>query len=267
MAYQYEAGFIGAGNMGGALAQAALKQAGADRVAVACSTRAHSEMAAQRLGCRSAAAEEILSGSRFVFLGVKPQMIAGVAGSLAESIAASDAVFVSMLAGVTLERLTSLLGAEKKIVRIMPNTPCAVGQGMTLYAANAQVTAEEVEAFKSLMADSGILDELPEHLIDAACAISGCGPAFAYQFMEALADGGVKCGLPRAKAIRYAAQMLLGSAELVLQTGRHPGVLKDEVCSPGGSTIAGVAALEERGFRGAGIAAVEAAYRRTKELG
>ena len=182
---------------------------------------------------------------------------------LAEDIAASDAVFVSMLAGVSLDRLAEMLGGEKKIIRIMPNTPSAVGQGLMLVSANDRVTAEELAAFKALMAESGLLDDLPEHLID----VSGCGPAYAYMFVEALADGAVKCGVPRAKAMRYAAQMLLGSASLLLETGEHPGALKDAVCSPGGSTIAGVAALEDRGFRGAAIAAVEAAYRRTKELG
>ena len=172
-----------------------------------------------------------------------------------------------MLAGTSLDRLAELLGAEKKIIRIMPNTPCAVGKGLTLVSANSRVTAEELADFKALMAESGLLDDLPEHLIDAASAVSGCGPAYAYMFVEALADGAVKCGVPRAKAIRYAAQMLLGSAELVLESGQHPGALKDAVCSPGGSTSAGVAALEDRGFRGAAMAAVEAAYRRTKELG
>ena len=172
-----------------------------------------------------------------------------------------------MLAGTSLERLAELLGADKKIIRIMPNTPCAVGQGLTLVAPNDRVTAEELADFKALLSASGLLDDLPEHLIDAASAVSGCGPAYAYLFMEALADGAVKCGVPRAKAMRYAAQMLLGSASLTLESGHHPGALKDAVCSPGGSTIAGVAALEDRGFRGAAIAAVEAAYRRTEELG
>ena len=122
-------------------------------------------------------------------------------------------------------------------------------------------------AFRELMAPAGALDELNEHLIDAASAVSGCGPAYAYLFIEALADGGVKNGLPRAKAQRYAAQMLLGSAEMVLRTGRHPGQLKDEVCSPGGSTIAGVAALERSGFRSACIEAVDAAVEKTRQLG
>ena len=267
MAYQYEAGFIGAGNMGGALARAAVKTVGGAAVAVACSTAEHSAKAAASIGCTAETAEAILRKSRFVFWGVKPQMFAGVAAKLAEDIAASDAVFVSMLAGVSLDRLAEMLGGEKKIIRIMPNTPSAVGQGLMLVSANDRVTAEELAAFKALMAESGLLDDLPEHLIDAASAVSGCGPAYAYMFVEALADGAVKCGVPRAKAMRYAAQMLLGSASLLLETGEHSGALKDAVCSPGGSTIAGVAALEDRGFRGAAIAAVEAAYRRTKELG
>ena len=267
MAYQYEAGFIGAGNMGGALARAAVKTVGGAAVAVACSTAEHSAKAAASIGCTAETAEAILRESRFVFWGVKPQMFAGVAAKLAEDIAASDAVFVSMLAGVSLDRLAEMLGGEKKIIRIMPNTPSAVGQGLMLVSANDRVTAEELAAFKALMAESGLLDDLPEHLIDAASAVSGCGPAYAYMFVEALADGAVKCGVPRAKAMRYAAQMLRGSASQRLETGEHPGALKDAVCSPGGSTIAGVAALEDRGFRGAAIAAVEAAYRRTKELG
>ena len=256
---KYEAGFIGAGNMGGALALAAAKKTGGDRIAVACSTRERSEAAAQRLGCTAETPQRILSDSRFVFLGVKPQMVVGVVEGLKADILASEGIFVSMLAGVSLEKLALLLGADKKIIRIMPNTPCAVGQGLILYAANGRVSEDELCAFRELMAPAGLLDELNEHLIDAASAVSGCGPAYAYLFIEALADGGVKNGLPRAKAQRYAAQMLLGSAEMVLRTGRHPGQLKDEVCSPGGSTIAGVAALERSGLRSACIEAVDAA--------
>lgn len=267
MAYQYEAGFIGAGNMGGALARAAVKTvAGGGGRGLLHGGTLRKGGGIHRLH-RGDGGSDPAGEPDSVFWGVKPQMFAGVAAKLAEDIAASDAVFVSMLAGVSLDRLAEMLGGEKKIIRIMPNTPSAVGQGLMLVSANDRVTAEELAAFKALMAESGLLDDLPENLIDAASAVSGCGPAYAYVFVEALADGAVKCGVPRAKAMRYAAQMLLGSASLLLETGEHPGALKDAVCSPGGSTIAGVAALEDRGFRGAAIAAVEAAYRRTKELG
>lgn len=263
---KYEAGFIGAGSMGGALAQAAVKAMGGERVAVTCSTPEHSTDTAARLGCATETAENILRESRFVFLGVKPQMIAGVVKKLAGDIADSDAIFVSMLAGTSLNRLAELLGGEKKIIRIMPNTPCAVGKGLTLVSANSRVTAEELADFKTLMAASGLLDDLPEHLIDAASAVSGCGPAFVYLFIEALSDGGVACGLPRAQALELAAQTVLGAARMVLDSGEHPGVLKDAVCSPGGTTIAGVRALESHSFRAAAMEAVVAAYDKTCAL-
>ena len=161
---KYEAGFIGAGNMGGALALAAAKKTGGDRIAVACSTRERSEAAAQRLGCTAETPQRILSDSRFVFLGVKPQMVVGVVEGLKADILASEGIFVSMLAGVSLEKLALLLGADKKIIRIMPNTPCAVGQGLILYAANSRVSEDELCAFRELMAPAGLLDELNEHL-------------------------------------------------------------------------------------------------------
>ena len=159
---KYEAGFIGAGNMGGALALAAAKKTGGDRIAVACSTRERSESAAQRLGCTAETPQRILSDSSFVFLGVKPQMVVGVVEGLKADILASEGIFVSMLAGVSLEKLALLLGADKKIIRIMPNTPCAVGQGLILYAANGRVSEDELCAFRELMAPTGALDELNE---------------------------------------------------------------------------------------------------------
>lgn len=264
---KYDAGFIGAGNMGGALALAAVKKVGGGKVAVSCSSPASSAAAAKRIGCRAATAQEILADSRFVFLGVKPQMIENVVRSLEEEISVSDGIFVSMLAGVSLEKLALLLGEKRKIIRIMPNTACAVGHGVLLLCANEYVTEQELAVFHELMEQSGVIDAIDERLIDAASAISGCGPAYAYMFIEALADGGVKCGLPREKALRYAAQMLKGSAEMALVSGKHPEQLKDDVCSPGGSTIAGVYELEEHGFRSGCISAVDAAYARTKQLG
>ncbi|HCG32745.1 MAG TPA: pyrroline-5-carboxylate reductase [Clostridiales bacterium] len=261
----YQLGFIGTGNMGGALAQAAAKS-GAGML-LSNRTADKAVRLAAELGCAAGTNLEVAEGCKYIFLGVKPQMIDGVVQSLAAPIAASESIFVSMLAGVQLERLERLLGADKKIIRILPNTACAVGQGVVLYCANGNVTDGDLAAFCALMAAAGIVDPISEALIDAGCAITGCGPAFAYMFIEALADGGVKCGLPRAKAIRYAAQMLAGSAEMVLQSGKHPEQLKDEVCSPGGSTIAGVDALEQHGFRGSCIAAVDAAFEKTRQLG
>ena len=152
------------------------------------------------------------------------------------------------------------------MVRIMPNTPAAIGAGVVQLCA-ADVTGEEKEELLHLLSGAGLVDEIPESLMDAASAVSGCGPAFAYLFLEALADGAVACGLPRDKALRYAARMLEGAARLADQSGTHPGVLKDAVCSPGGSTIEGVRVLEEHGFRAAAADAVIASYRKTLELG
>ena len=263
---KYEAGFLGAGNMGGALAAAAARQVTGERVAVSCSTPAHSAAAAERLGCRAAAPEEILRESRFVFLGVKPQMLDGVVQSLSAPVAASEGVFVSMLAGVQLERLERTLGADKKIIRILPNTPCAVGQGVVLYtAANIREEAA-LTAFLDAMAPAGQLVELSEKQIDAASAVSGCGPAYVYAFIHAMAMGGVRCGLKYDVALRLAAQTALGSAQMVLETGEHPESLKVKVCSPAGTTIEGVKALEEHAFGSAVMDAVSAAWRRTLEL-
>ena len=144
--------------------------------------------------------------------------------------------------------------------------PVGVGQGMILWCANKR-GEESANAFLTVMAAAGTLDKISEHLIDAASAVSGCGPAFAFMFIEALADGGVKCGLPREKAQLYAAEMLRGSASMLLASNKHPGALKDAVCSPGGSTIAGVKTLEDAAFRSAVASSVESAFKRTQELG
>ena len=266
MAYQYEAGFIGAGNIGGALARAAVKTVGGAAVVVACSTAEHSAKAAASIGCAAETAEAILRESRFVFWGVKPQMFSGVTAKLAEDIAASDAVFVSMLAGVSLDRLAEMLGGEKKIIRIMPNMPAAVGEGVIFYACSGNCDKAQQEAFLRYMAPAGKLFPLAEELHAAGSAVAGCGPAFAAIFLESMADGGVACGLPRASAIQYAAQMMLGTAKMVLETNQHPGVLKDSVCSPAGSTIQGVRTLEERGMRAAVLDAVTVAYEKNVEL-
>ena len=265
--FSFTAGFIGAGNMGGALAQAAISAIPADQIAVICHTPAHTDAVAARLGCVAAKSNRSLAGSsRFLFLGVKPGMIGELASEIASCIP-NGTILVSMLAGVDLTRLEALFGTDRPILRIMPNTPCAIGQGVILCTPNAHVTAEDMTDFRTLMAGAGLIDTLPEKLIDAAGTLTGCGPAFAYLFVEALADGGVACGLPRDKAQTYAAAMLRGSAAMVLESGRHPGALKDAVCSPGGTTIEGVASLEHDGFRSAAIGAVRASFNKTAKLG
>ena len=169
-----------------------------------------------------------------------------------------------MAAGVEIATILNYIGKDLPVIRIMPNTPVSVGEGMILYTCK-DVLKEDEELFLSSFCKTGSFDKLTEDKIDAGCALSGCGPAFVYMFIEALSDAGVECGLPRDKALMYASQTLLGSAKLVLD-GSHPAVLKDAVCSPGGTTIAGVHALENGGFRGVAMNAVLKAYEKTLAL-
>ena len=265
----YEFGFLGVGNMGGALAQAAVKALPGTKIAVSSRTAEKAEAFARHLGCTALDNRTLAAQSRFLFLGVKPQGMPGVLAEIAPILARRRDGFclVSMAAGLTLDRLGTLAGGNYPMIRMMPNTPVGVGAGMILYTANDLVTEETLRDFLAGMSCAGSFDCLPEGLMDAGSAVSGCGPAFACLFLEALADGGVACGLPRAKAQAYAAQTLLGTARMVLSSGEHPGALKDAVCSPGGSTIQGVRVLEERGIRAAAMVAVIAAFDKTKALG
>ena len=259
-------GFIGCGNMGGAIARAVCGAVGGENVILANKTRKKAEILAQELQCGVGTNEEAAQCD-FVFLGVKPHLMEGMLSELRPALLNNqNAVLVTMAAGLTTSRIREMAGTDNPVIRMMPNTPAAVGEGMIQYCM-LDVDKETEQAFLQAMARSGRLDSVEERLIDAATSVSGCGPAFAYQFIEALADGGVACGLPRGKAMEYAAQMLLGSAKMVLESGKHPGELKDAVCSPGGSTIQGVRALEEGAFRGTVMDAVIAAYEKTKNMG
>lgn len=261
-------GFIGTGNMGGALARAVAKAIGGENVLLYNRTMEKAEKVARELGAKTASAEDIAARCDYVFLGVKPGQIPALLASLRPVLEGREtpAVVVSMAAGVTLKALRDNAFAACPIIRIMPNTACAVGAGLTLYDANALLTKPQLDAFLADMAASGRLEALPEHLIDAGSAVAGCGGAFACLFMEGLADGAVTCGLPRDKANTFAAQMLLGAARLALESGKPFGQMKDEICSPGGTTIAGVRALEEGGLRAAAMNAVIAAYEKTLQL-
>lgn len=263
-------GFIGTGNMGGALAQAVSRSEGDRRLLLANRTPEKAVALAADIGGEVVDNERCAAEADFLFLGVKPQMMAGLLSSIAPALAARKekgerVILVTMAAGLTMETIRSMAGEDYPVIRIMPNTPVSIGKGMTLYT-GMDVTDGEWEEFLAAMQPSGKLEQLPELLIDAGSAVSGCGPAYVYLFIEALADGGVECGLPRAKALQLAAQMVAGAAELALQSGQHPGQLKDAVCSPGGTTIAGVHALEKGGFRALGMDAVKAAYDKTMSL-
>ena len=256
-------GFIGCGNMGGALAAAAAKYKDAE-IRLFDKDEDKAKALAERIGGIVCDIDGVCA-CELVFLGVKPNIIPIVADEIAKKVAASGATVISMAAGVSVAKLEAALG-NVPIIRIMSNTPAEVGYGMILYTANTK-GYESVPLFLEVMAAAGRFDAIEERLIDAASAISGCGPAFVYMFIESLADGGVLCGLPREKAMLYAAETLIGAAEVVKQTGRHPGVLKDAVCSPGGSTIEGVKALEDGKLRGTVSGAVVASYEKTVKLG
>ena len=258
-------GFIGCGNMGGALARAIRKDG--RRILLANRTPSKAEALAREIGGAVSDNQEIAASCDLIFLGVKPQMMADMLREISPVLQARSApcVLVTMAAGLSISAILDMVGVNCPILRIMPNTPASIGAGMLLYCARC-VTSDALEEFLELMDGAGRLDLLPEELIDAGSAVSGCGPAFVYLFVEALADGGVACGLPRDKALLYAAQTVLGSAELVLQSGKHPGALKDAVCSPAGTTIQGVRALEQNGFRSAAMEAVLAAYEKTLSL-
>lgn len=257
-------GFIGCGNMGSAVAHA-LSKVTVDFAVTDRSGKAKS--IAQSIGCEYTDIETIARKCDNIFLCVKPQMMGDVLNGISHILKEKKPVLITMAAGLTTERICAMAGEKLPVIRIMPNTPVMVGKGIVLYCGNELVSEEKLSEFASDMSFAGKLDLLPEKLFDAATSLSGCGPAYAYMFIEALADGAVTCGIPRAKAIEYAANVLIGAAEMVLSTGEHPAKLKDNVCSPGGSTIAGVRVLEQEGFRGAVTDCVVAANEKNKELG
>jgi pyrroline-5-carboxylate reductase len=209
----------------------------------------------------------VLKTAKIVIVAVKPQVLAGALGAISSSAGtdSSGPLLVSIAAGWTLARLRELVPGARW-VRVMPNTPCLVGESASGFAAGPDVTEREKKQVQELLTSVGRAWELPEHLLDAVTGLSGSGPAYAFMMIEALSDGGVRMGLPRDVATALAAQTLRGAATMVLSSGEHPGVLKDRVASPAGTTIAGLAELENHGVRGALIAAVTAATERSREL-
>lgn len=271
-----KAAFIGVGNMGGALARAACKAIGPDQVVLFNRTPEKARVLGAELGCEVVdSAADAAWAAEYLFLGAKPNGMAALLEELAPQLrdrhrVGEDKVVVSMAAGLTIKDLRPHLagaGYYVPIVRVMPNTCVAIGKGMTALCAGESAGEGPVRGVEEILSATGRVEQISEQLMDPFSAVAGCGPAFVYPYIEGLADGGVMAGLPRAKALEYAAQMVMGAAAMVLERGAHPGQLKDEVCSPGGSTIAGVAELERHGLRAAAIDAVTAACKRSAELG
>lgn len=259
-------GFIGTGNMGGALARAARKKLPGENILLANRTAAKAETLAAELGC-AAVDNAAAARADFVFLGVKPYLVAGLMEEIGPVLSARTDrfVLVSMAAALTISDLRQRGCGDYPLIRIMPNTPSAIGEGVIFYTCDG-VTEAERQTFLEAMSGAGRLLPLDDHLMDAGSAVAGCGPAFVDLFLEAMADGGVACGLSWPMALECAAQTLIGAAKLMLETGTHPGALKDAVCSPSGATIQGVRALEKGGLRSAVMEAVIAAYEKSAQM-
>ncbi|MGW8115530.1 pyrroline-5-carboxylate reductase [Caproicibacterium sp. NSD3] len=261
--------FIGTGNMGGALIKAACKAVDPKEVLITNRTLAKAQELADQLGCCVAQNNlEAVKNAFYVVLCVKPQVINGVLEEIAPVVRAEskkrELVLTTIVVGKKIADYTEIIGLrELPVIRTMPNMPAAIGRGMTIAARNEFVKDAQMQEYFSLMKESGLMEEVAEDQMNAAGNLSGCAPAWVFMFIEALADGAVQTGVPRKSAVKYAAQTVLGAAQMVLETGKHPGELKDAVCSPGGTTITGVRALEDRGFRGAAMSAVTAAYEKT----
>lgn len=262
-------GFFGGGNMGQAIMKGLLK-AGlyqpSDIYVYDVYQPTLDQLAAELDIQPVTVAKTLATQTDTLLLAVKPNILPSLLQEIGGSVPVSTLV-ISIAAGVTQATLTADLSPAHKIVRVMPNTPALVGEGMAALAPNAQVTEADKATASAIFNSFGRAEFVTEHLMDAVCGLSGSAPAFVYIFIEALADAGVLDGLPRPLAYELAAQTVLGSAKMVLETGKHPGELKDMVTSPGGTTITGVQALENNGLRAAVIAAVHAATEKSKELG
>ncbi len=262
-------GFLGAGQMATALALGWAKAGLLDATRSRAADPYPDARAKFRAATGVTAGESnlaVLAECDVLVLAVKPQVMAAVLADVKPAVRPSH-LFVSIAAGLTLKTLADGLGESTRLVRVMPNTPCLVGASATGFSPGPTATAADAALVERLFGAVGVAHRVPEHLLDAVTGLSGSGPAFVYLFIEALADGGVKCGLPRAVAQALAAQTVMGAAKMVLETGQHPGALKDAVASPGGTTIAGLHALERAAFRAAAMDAVEAATKRAQELG
>lgn len=261
-------GFIGLGNMAKAMIGGILTKelVGADGIMGSAKSDATCQKVKEAFKIETTTDNSLVAkNADILILAIKPQMFAAVVPAIKNDIK-KDAVIVSIAAGKSLSVLAELLGVDRKIVRLMPNTPAMVNAGITAVCPNENVSKEELDEVLNICNSFGMSEVIPESQMDAFCAVAGSSPAYVFMYLEALADAAVKAGIPRDKAYIFAAQSTLGSAKLMLDSGKHPGVLKDMVCSPGGTTIEAVQVLEEAGFRASVMDAVEACVEKAKSL-
>ena len=266
---QLKIGFLGAGKMATALARGFVHAkivSGKQIVASARSETTRKIFAKATGGKVFAANLEVLKSANVVILGMKPDQVGGALAEISGAFTKNQLV-ISIAAGVTLAKLEAALPAGARVVRVMPNTPALVGAGASAFALGKNATVADGELAKKLLSAVGLALLVKENLLDAVTGLSGSGPAYVYQFLEALSDGGVAAGLPRDVATRLAAQTVLGGAKMVLETGIHPGALKDQVTSPGGTTIEGLHELEKGKLRATVMSAVRSATEKSKKLG
>lgn len=265
-------GMIGVGNMASAVAKAIVKTQPNERLYLANRTASKIQSLVEELQAKQVLMEaighEMLQKCQIIFIGVKPKDISNLFTSLSGSLETPHSItWISMVSNVSLSELSKLTPAHHHWIRIMPNTPVEVGEGFTSYCYDPlNYSKKTLERFITLMSASGTVSEVPETLFDSASGLAGCSPAFIYQLIEAMSDAGVLYGLGRDQSIQMAAQAVKGAAAMVLETERHPAQLKDAVTSPGGTTIAGVSALEAEGFRSAIIKGISASIEKTREL-
>lgn len=261
-------GFIGAGRMATALAKGLIssKFTSAENVIAYDPFPAACEQFEKTTGAKTIDSHStLLQQAEIVFLAVKPQVMEEVLKSFSEEVTSKHLV-ISIAAGISIETISNLLKNKPRLIRVMPNTPSLIGCGASGFSLGASAQPEDAKLVHSLLSTVGLAVEVPEKLLDAVTGLSGSGPAYVYQMIEALSDGGVQAGLPRNIATQLAAQTVMGAAKMVLETGEHPGALKDAVTSPGGTTIAGIHQLEQGGLRACLMNAVQASTKRSLEL-
>lgn len=263
-------GFIGGGKMAQAMAKGFIKTGLSEGSSMIASCHPTDHLAVKSFKEIGASATfentEVVEGSDIVIIATKPTVVSIALADIKKNEIKADKLFLSIAMGVTIKQLEQMLPYEARVIRTMPNTPALVQNAASVFVSGTNATKDDGRVTKRLLESIGTCEEVPEHYIDAITALSGSGPAYVYLMIEALADGGVKMGLPRDLAYRLASQTVLGAGQMVRDTKTHPGVLKDDVSSPSGSTAYGLHYLEEKGLRGAVIGAVEAATRRCRKV-